>query len=81
MYRLAQISVPDNNVLRLVNRLLGFIARSIESRSAEVILKFYLALTRSRLDYAVRFWSPYYRMDIILLVSAEKDDQNDRRDS
>ena len=33
------------------NRLLGFIARSIKSRSAEVILKLYLALVRPHLDY------------------------------
>ena len=37
------------------NRLLGFIARSIESRTAEVILKLYLALVRPHLDYAVWF--------------------------
>ena len=56
------------------HRLLGFITKSIKSRSAVVILKLYLALVRPHLDYAVQFWSPYYRMDIILLVSAEKDD-------
>ena len=60
------------------NRLLGFITRSIKSRSAEVILKLYLALVRPQLDYAVQFWSPYYRMDVI---SAEKDDQNNKKDS
>ena len=41
------------------NRLLGFITKSIKSRSAEVILKLYLALVRPHLDYAVQFWSPY----------------------
>ncbi|ORD92985.1 hypothetical protein ECANGB1_2036 [Enterospora canceri] len=54
------------------NRLLGFITRSIKSRSAEVILKLYLALVRPHLDYAVQFWSPYYRMDIILLESVQR---------
>ena len=54
------------------NRLLGFIARSIKSRSAEVILKLYLALVRPYLHYAVQFWSPYYRMDIILLESVQR---------
>ena len=56
------------------NRLLGFIARSIKNRSAEIILKLYLALVRPHLNYAVQFWSLYYRIDVILLVSAEKDD-------
>ena len=63
------------------NRLLGFIARSVKSISAEVILKLYLALVRSHLDCVVQFCSPYYRMDIGLLVSAEKDDQKDTGDS
>ena len=54
------------------NRLLGFITRSIKSRSAEVILKLYLALVRPHLDYAVQFWSPYYRMDIIQLESVQR---------
>ena len=54
------------------NRLLGFITRSIKSRSAEFILKLYLALVRSHLDYAVQFWSKYYRMDIILLESVQR---------
>ena len=58
--------------------MLGFIGRSIKSRSAEVILK-YVALVRLHFDYVVQFWSPYgYNF---VRVSAEKDDQNDRRDS
>ena len=48
------------------NRVLGFITRSIKSRSAEVILKLYLALVRHHLDYAIQFWSPY-GMDIGLV--------------
>ena len=54
------------------NGLLGFIARSIKSRSAEVILKLYLALVKPHLDYAIQFWSPYYRMDIISLESVQR---------
>ena len=54
------------------NRLLGFITGSIKSRSAEVILKLYLALVRSHLDYTMQFWLPYYRMDIILLESVQR---------
>ena len=54
------------------NRLLGFIAISVISRSAEVILKLYLALIRPHLDYTVQFWSSYYRMDIVLLESVQR---------
>ena len=54
------------------NRVLGFILRSVKSRSPEVILKLYLALVRPHLDYAVQFWSPYYRKDIGLLESVQR---------
>ena len=59
MYRLAQNSVPENNVLRLEIGLigLGFIARSTKIRSADVILKLYLAVVIPHLDYTVQFWS------------------------
>ena len=53
------------------NWVLGFIARSVKSRSGEVILKLYLALVRPHLHYAMQFWSLYrYR---IVRVSVEKD--------
>ena len=54
------------------NRVLGFIFRSVKSRSPDVILKLYLALVRPHLDYAVQFWSPHYRKDINLLESVQR---------
>ena len=54
------------------NRVLGFIFRSVQSRSPDVILKLYLALVRPHLDYAVQFWSPYYRKDIGLIESVQR---------
>ena len=54
------------------NRVLGFISRAVSNRSAEVILKLYLSLVRPHLDYAVQFWSPYYRMDINLLEAVQR---------
>ena len=44
------------------NRVLDFITRSVSNRSADVILRLYLALVKPH--YAVQFWSPYYKMDI-----------------
>ena len=54
------------------NRILGFISRSVSNRTDKVILKLYLALVRPHLDYAVQFWSPYYRMDIEALESIQR---------
>ena len=57
VYRLAQTFIPENNVCiearNRANRVLGFIARSIKSRSGEVILKLYLALVR---HYSYKIW-------------------------
>ena len=46
--------------------------RSISNKTSDVILKLYLALVRPHLDYAVQFWSPYYRMDIDRLESIQR---------
>ena len=54
------------------NRILGFISRSVSNRTGKVILKLYLALVRPHLDYAVQFWSPYYRMDIESLERVQR---------
>ena len=37
------------------NRVLGFITKSVSNRSADVILRPYLALIRLHLEYAVQF--------------------------
>ena len=42
------------------NRVLGFIARTVTNKSAEMILKLYLVLVRHYLDYGIQFWCPSY---------------------
>ena len=54
------------------NKVLGFIARSVKSRSAEVILKLYSSLVKPHLDYASQFWSPYCKLDIGWIDSVQK---------
>ena len=66
---------PRNQCISARNkakRMLGFISRSVSNRTADVILKLYLALVRPHMDYAVQFWSPYYRMDINMLESVQR---------
>ena len=52
-------------------RLIGYIFRSVKNRSPEVILQLYLTLVRPHLDYAAQFWSPHYKI-IVLLESVQK---------
>ena len=60
------------SVRNKANRILGFISRSVSNRTADVILKLYLALVRPHMDYAVQFWCPYYRMDIDSLERVQR---------
>ncbi|KAF7673863.1 hypothetical protein TCON_2746, partial [Astathelohania contejeani] len=60
------------SVRNKVNRVLGFISRSISNKTLNVILQLYLALVRPYLYYAVQFWSPYCRMDIISLDCVQR---------
>ena len=47
----------------------GFYHQSVSNGSADVILRFYLALVRPHLGYGVQFWSLFYRTDIDKLES------------
>ena len=56
--------------------MLGYIARSIEYKSKEVILTSYNTLVRPHLEYCVQFWGPHYKKDREAL---EKGNQNGSR--
>ena len=46
------------------NKILGFISRTFDYKSKDIILPLYKSLVRPHLEYCVQFWSPAYRKDI-----------------
>ena len=53
-----------SEVVKTANELIGFIGRSFEFRTEEIILNLYNALIRRHLEYCVQCRSPYYKKDI-----------------
>jgi len=54
------------------NKILGYISRSFEYKSKDIILPLYKSLVRPHLEYAVQFWSPYLKKDIELLERVQR---------
>ncbi|KAF7239919.1 Forkhead box protein O1 [Varanus komodoensis] len=51
-------------VVKRANATLGCIARSVASRSREVLLPLYMTLVHPQQEYCAQFWAPHYRKDI-----------------
>ena len=58
--------------IKKANKMLGYIVRSVEFKSREVMLKLYNALVRPHLEYCVNFWSPCYKKDIAALERVQR---------
>ena len=58
--------------VKKANRMLGYIARSIEYKSKEVILTLYNTLVRPHLEYCVQFCGPHYKKDIEALEKFQR---------
>ncbi|PKU43824.1 hypothetical protein llap_5890 [Limosa lapponica baueri] len=54
------------------NSILGYIKRSVASRSREVVLPFYSGLVRPHLEYCVQLWSPQHRKDMDLFKRVQQ---------
>lgn len=54
------------------NRMVGYIARSIEYKSKDVVLLLYNTLVRPHLEYCVQFWGPYFKKDIEALEKVQR---------
>ena len=54
------------------NKVLGYIFRTIENKSPQVIVPLYRSLVRPHLEYCVQAWSPHFNKDINKLEQVQR---------
>jgi len=59
-------------VAKKASGLLGYVKKSVVSRSKEVLLPFYTALVRPHLEYCIQFWAPQFKKDEELLERVQR---------
>ena len=58
-------------VERKAQKILGYVRRQFTYRNKRTVMALYNALVRPILEYAVQFWSPYLRRDIVRLEKVQ----------
>ncbi len=61
-----------NEAAKKANRILGFVKRNFTYKSKDIILPLYISLVRPHLEYAIQFWAPHLRKDILKLESVQR---------